>query len=45
MKTELLKMLACPKCKGDLKKEKTWLFCNHCQKKYPIKDGIYVLLP
>ncbi|MGC8852856.1 MAG: Trm112 family protein [Hydrogenobacter sp.] len=43
---ELLKILACPKCKGDLiyKNEKQVLICENCKIFYPIEDGIPVLL-
>ena len=43
---ELLEILACPKCKGELdydeKNEK--LVCNTCRLKYSIKDDIPVML-
>jgi hypothetical protein len=44
---ELFKILACPVCKADLKynDDKTGLTCTKCKNKYPIKDGIPVLLP
>ncbi len=43
---ELLKILACPKCKGDLiyNNEKQVLICENCKIFYPIEDGIPVLL-
>ncbi|HLC49862.1 MAG TPA: Trm112 family protein [Candidatus Nanoarchaeia archaeon] len=43
---ELYNMLACPACKGDLRytSDKKGLFCAGCGTKYPIKDGIPVLL-
>jgi len=43
---ELLKILACPKCKGDLKydEKNDKLICEKCKLAYPIKDGIPVLL-
>jgi len=43
---ELLKILACPKCKGDLKydEKNDKLICEKCRLAYPIKDGIPVLL-
>ncbi|MCD6277270.1 Trm112 family protein [candidate division WOR-3 bacterium] len=43
---ELLKILACPKCKGDLKydEENERLICEKCKLAYPIKDGIPVML-
>jgi len=55
MKKEIIKILCCPTCKGDLtlevqKEEKgeiiTGTFmCPHCQVTYPIIDGIPDLLP
>ena len=46
---ELLKILACPTCKGDLKyqkqKNKESLKCIKCKKVYEIKEGIPILLP
>jgi D-glycero-D-manno-heptose 1,7-bisphosphate phosphatase len=43
---ELLKILACPKCKGDivLKKQGDGLICKVCKLVYPIKDDIPVML-
>lgn len=43
---ELLKILACPKCKGDivLTKKGDGLVCKACQLIYPIKDDIPVML-
>ena len=43
---ELLKILACPKCKGDLKydEKNQRLICEKCKLAYPIKDGIPVML-
>jgi hypothetical protein len=41
---EFLKLLACPKCKKELKNEKNSLICNNCKKKYEIINGIPVLL-
>ena len=44
---ELFDILACPICKADLNynKDKNGLVCVKCKNKYPIKDGIPVLLP
>ena len=43
---ELLDILACPACKGnivyDQKNEK--LICEECGRRYPIRDGIPVML-
>lgn len=43
---ELLDILACPKCKGDiyLNKEGNGLICDKCKLKYEIKDDIPVML-
>lgn len=55
MKQELLEILACPVCKGDLDlradKEKGkevvegTLRCSSCGAEYPIEDGIPNMLP
>jgi len=39
---ELLDILACPKCKGDLEydQENEKLICNSCRLKYSIRDDI-----
>ena len=43
---ELLDILACPKCKGDvsLTEKQDGLVCQACQLMYPIKDDIPVML-
>ena len=43
---ELLDILACPSCKGDLllTKEQTGLICEKCMLKYEIKDDIPIML-
>jgi uncharacterized protein YbaR (Trm112 family) len=55
MKKELMDILCCPVCKGDLKltvtKEENGeiidgsLYCAKCNETYPIEDGIPNLLP
>lgn len=35
---ELLKILACPKCKGNIKKQEMFIICNKCKLAYPILD-------
>jgi len=56
MKKELMEILACPVCKGDLEltlqKEDEQgevvvgsLHCRKCDQRYPIEDGIPNLLP
>ena len=43
---ELLDILACPKCKGDLLlvPQEDGLVCEACRLKYAIKDDIPILL-
>jgi uncharacterized protein YbaR (Trm112 family) len=43
---ELLEILACPKCKGDifLNRKGDGLICKACHLLYPIKDDIPVML-
>jgi hypothetical protein len=43
---ELLAILACPKCKGDihLNEKGDGLICPACKLMYPIKDDIPVML-
>ena len=55
MKQELMEILACPVCKGELEltveeeKEKEIvtgsLYCQKCNERYPIVDAIPNLLP
>jgi len=42
----LLEILACPSCKSDLiyDKQEEKLVCTRCNLKYPIKDGIPIML-
>jgi len=44
---DLFKILACPVCRANLRytKDKKNLVCVKCSKKYPIKQGIPILLP
>lgn len=43
---ELLKILACPKCKGDIEYNpaKNWLVCKNCKLAYRIEDDIPIML-
>jgi len=43
---ELLEILACPKCKGEisLNKAEDGLICKACKLVYPIRDDIPVML-
>jgi uncharacterized protein YbaR (Trm112 family) len=44
---ELLSILVCPQCKGDLRyeREAARLVCDACRLRYPIVDDIPVMLP
>ena len=43
---ELLDILVCPKCKGDIRLNQNGdgLVCDACRLSYPIKDDIPVML-
>ncbi|MFH1102366.1 MAG: Trm112 family protein [Pseudomonadota bacterium] len=43
---ELLEILACPKCKGDIRlnESKDGLICDRCRLLYEIKDDIPIML-
>jgi hypothetical protein len=43
---ELLDILACPKCKGELQltAKQDGLICNACKLEYPIREDIPVML-
>jgi uncharacterized protein YbaR (Trm112 family) len=41
---ELLDILACPACKADVELKENKIVCKKCNKKYPIRDGIPVML-
>ncbi|MCK9573090.1 MAG: Trm112 family protein [Candidatus Omnitrophica bacterium] len=42
---ELLKILACPVCKGEVILKDDKIICLKCLRKYPVKDGIPIMLP
>jgi len=46
IKKELLDILACPKCKGDLTltDKGDGLICKACRLRYPIRDDIPIML-
>lgn len=41
---ELLNILACPACKADVREEGDRIVCSKCGRRYPVKDGIPVML-
>lgn len=41
---ELLDILACPACKSDVQLKDNKIVCMKCKRKYPIKDGIPIML-
>jgi uncharacterized protein YbaR (Trm112 family) len=43
---ELLAILVCPKCKGDLdyRPAENVLVCNACRLRYPVRDDIPIML-
>ena len=44
MDEELLKILACPACKADVELKENRIVCTKCRRKYPIRDGIPIML-
>ena len=36
---DLLEILACPKCKGNVKEKEMFIVCNNCKLAYPVLDG------
>jgi uncharacterized protein YbaR (Trm112 family) len=43
---QLLAILVCPKCKGELeyREGESVLVCHNCKLKYPVRDGIPIML-
>jgi uncharacterized protein YbaR (Trm112 family) len=46
LSNDLLAVLVCPECKGGLEpvEEGTGLVCRACRLRYPVRDGIPVML-
>ncbi len=36
---DLMKILACPKCKGDVEEKEMFILCKKCKLAYPVLDG------
>jgi len=41
---ELLEILACPDCKGDVELKDNKIVCKKCGKKYLVRNGIPIML-
>ena len=41
---QLLEILACPVCRGDVELNEDKIICKECSRKYPIRDGVPVML-
>jgi hypothetical protein len=41
---DLLAILACPACKGDVDWRENKIVCQQCGLKYPIRDGVPIML-
>jgi len=41
---KLLEILACPICKSGIELKDNEIVCTKCNKHYPIKDGIPIML-
>ncbi|MFH1283604.1 MAG: Trm112 family protein [bacterium] len=44
LKKELLDVLCCPKCKGDVNYKQDKIICRKCKIFYPVKNDIPVML-
>ena len=42
---ELLEILVCPLCRAEVRPEADRLVCVSCARRYPVRDGIPVMLP
>ena len=41
---ELISILACPACKGNVEQQDQRIVCVECGRRYPIKEGVPVML-
>jgi hypothetical protein len=41
---ELMKILICPACKSDVRLDGEKIVCTKCHRRYPIRNGIPVML-
>ncbi|NQS90049.1 Trm112 family protein [Patescibacteria group bacterium] len=42
--SQLLEILACPFCKGDVELKGVKIVCKKCGRRYPVRDNIPVML-
>ena len=45
MRPEWLELLVCPACRGPLTEGAGHLTCRGCGLRYPVRDGIPIMLP
>ena len=41
---DLVEILACPACRGEVRDEGDRIVCTACGRRYPVRDGIPILL-
>jgi uncharacterized protein YbaR (Trm112 family) len=41
---ELMEILVCPACRGELREEELELVCTACGLCYPVRDGVPIML-
>ncbi len=41
---DLLKILACPACRGEVEFKSEKIICTKCGRRYPVRNGIPVML-
>jgi hypothetical protein len=44
LEAEFLEILACPECKAPVEQEEDRLVCTACGKRYPVREGIPIML-
>jgi uncharacterized protein YbaR (Trm112 family) len=42
--SRILEILACPACLGEVRREGETILCGRCRKKYPVRNGVPVML-
>lgn len=44
IKKELLEILACPKCKKNVREQEAYIVCDTCKVRYPVRNNIPIML-